>query len=63
MRQAFRVCGFLLLEASVVDDLASDYPSWHVLGFGYTNVDPQLIKRGDVLRKIQIQNYLPQLVG
>lgn len=41
-------------------------PSWHVLGFGYTNVDPQLIERGAVLHfngnskpwlKIGIEKY------
>ncbi|CAI8589540.1 unnamed protein product [Vicia faba] len=43
-------------------------PSWHVLGFGYTNVDPQLIERGAVLHfngnskpwlKIGIEKYKP----
>ncbi|XP_068493976.1 probable galacturonosyltransferase 10 isoform X1 [Phaseolus vulgaris] len=43
-------------------------PSWHVLGFGYTNVDPQLIERGAVLHfngnskpwlKIGMEKYKP----
>lgn len=43
-------------------------PSWHVLGFGCTNVDPQLIERGTVLHfngnskpwsKIGIEKYKP----
>lgn len=43
-------------------------PSWHVLGLGYTNVDPQLIKNGAVLHfngnskpwlKIGIEKYKP----
>ncbi|KAF7823041.1 putative galacturonosyltransferase 10 [Senna tora] len=41
-------------------------PTWHVLGFGYTNVDPQLIEKGAVLHfngnskpwlKIGIEKY------
>ncbi|MBA0781978.1 hypothetical protein Gotri_002857 [Gossypium trilobum] len=43
-------------------------PSWHVLGLGYTNVDPQLIEKGAVLHfngnskpwlKIGIEKYKP----
>ncbi|GAA0154052.1 transferase [Lithospermum erythrorhizon] len=43
-------------------------PSWHVLGLGYTNVDPQLIENGAVLHfngnskpwlKIGIEKYKP----
>ncbi|KAK8537201.1 hypothetical protein V6N12_043374 [Hibiscus sabdariffa] len=43
-------------------------PSWHVLGFGYTNVDPKLIEKGAVLHfngnskpwlKIGIEKYKP----
>ncbi|XP_073039755.1 probable galacturonosyltransferase 10 isoform X1 [Primulina eburnea] len=43
-------------------------PSWHVLGLGYTNVDPQLIEKGAVLHfngnskpwlKIGMEKYKP----
>ncbi|KAG2397244.1 galacturonosyltransferase 10 [Vigna angularis] len=43
-------------------------PSWHVLGFGYTNVDPHLIERGAVIHfngnskpwlKIGMERYKP----
>jgi len=43
-------------------------PSWHVVGFGYTNVDPQLIERRTVLHfngnfkswlKIGMEKYKP----
>ncbi|XP_027345304.1 probable galacturonosyltransferase 10 [Abrus precatorius] len=43
-------------------------PSWHVLGFGYKNVDPQLIEKGAVLHfngnskpwlKIGMEKYKP----
>lgn len=43
-------------------------PTWHVLGLGYTNVDPQLIENGAVLHfngnlkpwlKIGMEKYKP----
>ncbi|KAL1555591.1 putative galacturonosyltransferase 10 [Salvia divinorum] len=43
-------------------------PSWHVLGFGYTNIDPHLIEKGAVLHfngnskpwlKIGMEKYKP----
>ncbi|KAJ0006840.1 hypothetical protein Pint_30320 [Pistacia integerrima] len=39
-------------------------PAWHVLGLGYTNVDPQLIEKGAVLHfsgnsKIGMEKYKP----